>query len=69
MSKMVCLVILCQELCCKNPKVQMKNWTADQIFWCAAFRFVGGACFTFVLGALNKLDLGALEEEHDEGTC
>jgi hypothetical protein len=46
----------------------MTNWTADQIFWCAAFWFVE-ACFTFVWGAFKKLDLVALEEEHDEGTC
>jgi hypothetical protein len=69
MSKMVCLVLLCQEVCCKNPKVVMKNWTADQIFWwCAAFWFVGGMLY-FCMGCIQKAGFGALEEEHDEGTC
>jgi hypothetical protein len=38
------------------------------IFVCCIL-LCGGACFTFVWGAFKVLDLGALEEEHDEGTC
>jgi hypothetical protein len=44
----------------------MKGPQPDSIPFCVVYCILH---FAFVWGACNKLDLGTLEEGHDEGIC
>jgi hypothetical protein len=55
-----------QEVYCINPKESNEGPQPDSIPYSVVY---GALHFAFVWGACNNLDLGTLEEGHDEGTC